>query len=340
MMFGKLTPILRRSGRDMLRRAMQSAFAGLAAYFLVRSLNLQETFLAILSAVLIIQPSVGGTMGAAVTRLQATVTGSLISLGCVTLLPDMWGVPAALALSLLVVGGVAGLRPDWIYGVVAAVAIALAPEAEAWQTAGTRALAIGLGAATGVIVALVVWPDRAEARFERHFRDALRATARRLDDALEAATDKEQRADPPDHVSDYHRALQQAQEALDAAKLVDRGRMQRRLDALRRLYNSIIILDRAAEPQSAPVSGHEGLEAEVGTLRRETCDILQALAEGKQRPRRQIRQIDDALDRLQAVLAEDDPGSSLHQSRNALAFGLHEVRKALSDLIALCRRDG
>ena len=254
-LFGKFIRLARSDGRDMLRRAVQSALAGVATYLLMSRLNPEEAFLAILSAVLIIQPSVGGTMGAAWTRLQATLTGSLISLGCVTLLPDVWGTSTALALSLLVVGGIAGLRPDWTYGAVAAVAIALAREAEALETAGARALAIGLGAALGVFVSLLIWPDRAESRFDRHFRNALRATATRLDDALEAATREGGEAAPPDHVSDYHKALQQAEEALGAVKLVDCAEMQSRLDALRRLYNSIIILDRAAESSVAPIRG-------------------------------------------------------------------------------------
>lgn len=126
----------------------------------------------------------------------------------------------ALALSLLVVRGVAGLRPDWTYGAVAAVAVALAPEANAVDTAGARALAIGLGAATGVLLSLPAWPDRAEARFERHFKKAMQATAARLDDALEAATEEGREAAPPDHVSDYHKALQQVQEALEILMFV------------------------------------------------------------------------------------------------------------------------
>jgi len=336
-LFEKALPFWRRGPRDMLRRAAQSALAGVAAYFVMSSLNSQETFLAVLSAVLIIQPSVGGTMGAALTRLQATVTGSLISLGCITLLPDVWGTSTALALSLLVVGGVAGLRPDWTYGAVAAVAIALAPEAVALETAGARALAIGLGAATGVLVSLLVWPDRAEARFDRHFRSALLATATRLDDALEAATERGREAAPPDHVSNYQKALQQAQEALGAVKLLDCAAMQRRLEALRRLYNSVIILDRAAEADVAPLSGNSHLTNEVRTLRRKTCDVLRALAEEKWKPEQQTGQIDAALKSLRAALAEDDPRSELHQNRNALAFGLHEVRKALAELIDVCQ---
>ncbi|MDQ1900232.1 FUSC family protein [Paracoccus sp. WLY502] len=330
----------RVDARDMLRRALQSALAGLATYLIMTRLNPAEAFLAILSAVLIIQPSVGGTMGAAWTRLQATVTGSLISLACVTLLPDVWGASAALFLSLLVVGGIAGLRPDWSYGAVAAVSIALAPEAEALGTAGARALAIGLGAALGVFVSLLVWPDRAESRFDRHFRTALLATATRLEDALEAVTQEGADAAPPDHVSDYHKAIQQAQEALGAVKLADCAERQRRLEALRRLYNSIIILDRAAEPDAASATHTSDMEEEVSTLRRQTCALLRALAEGEKGWKQRTHEIDEALKSLRAVLEEDNPRSDQHQNRSALAFGLLQVRKTLSELATLCQRQG
>ena len=276
-----LTIVSRYLGRDVIRRAAQSAVAASVTYLVMSSLGLQEMFLGIISAVLIITPSVGGTMGADFTRLQATIVGSLISLACLAVLPDTWNTAAALALSLLVVGGVAGIRPDWSYGAVAAIGIALPSDASIYETAGWRALAIAVGAATGVLVSLVVWPDRAESRFERHFRTALRATATRLSDALEAATAEREDAAPPDHVSEYHKAVQEAQDALQAVKLADRAGMQRRLEVLRRLYNSVIILDRAAEADIVSTSQNRKLAEQIRDLRRDTCAVLTALAEGE-----------------------------------------------------------
>ena len=299
----------------------------------MNTLGLQETFLGIISAVLIIAPSVGGTMGAAFTRLQATLVGSLISLACLMLLPDTWNTAAALALSMLVVGGVAGLRPDWAYGAVAAIGIALPSETSIFETAGARALAIAVGATTGVAVSLPVWPDRAESRFERHFRNALRATARRLNDALEAATEERDEAAPPDHVSKYHKAVQEVQEAMGAVKLVDREGMQRRLRVLRRLYNSVIILDRAAEADIVSTSENGNLVDQIRELHRDTCAVLKALAEGANETEERTRQIDDTLKRMQVSLSEDDPAAELHRNRDTLTFGLHEVRQALADLI-------
>lgn len=316
---------------------MQSALAAVATYLIMQSLNPEEAFLAILSAVLIIQPSVGGTLGAAFTRLQATAVGSAISLGTVALLPDHWGVAAALAMSMLVVGGVAGLRPDWTYGAVAAVGIALASEPTILETAGGRGVAIAVGAATGVLISLLVWPDRAESRFERHFRKALRATATRLDDALEAATKEDQKAALPDHVSDYYKAVQSAQEALSAVKLADCAGMERRLNALRRLYNSIIILDRAADAQVNPASGSRSLVDQVSALRCSACATLNALADGKVEADRGVGRMDEAVRQSQSLLAQDDPATKLHRNRSVLTFGLYEVRQTLSELVEVSR---
>ncbi len=55
---------------------------------------------------------------------------------------------------------------------------------EGWGVAG--AFGVALGAVIGALVSLLVWPARAEARFERQFRDALRAAALRLSDAVGA----------------------------------------------------------------------------------------------------------------------------------------------------------
>nr|WP_162623649.1 FUSC family protein [Paracoccus saliphilus] len=321
----------------MARRAVQSAVAAPATYLLMRGLDLNESFLAILSAVLIIQPSVGGTMGAAFTRVQATFAGSLISLACLALLPDVWGTTVALALSMLVVGGVAGARPDWTYGAVAAVGIAMAPDSAMLETSAARGVAIALGAATGVLVALVVWPDRAEARFDRHFRRALRATATRLGDALKAATQDGQEPALPDHVSEYYKAVQEAQEALSAAKLVDRAGMNRRLEALRMLYNSVIILDRATEDDRAPSASDNDLKAQSDTLRQDACAVLRALADGEGGLDPRIDRMDSILAHLQACLAGDKAAPETHQTRNVFAFGLHEVRRTLATLIDACQ---
>ncbi|MDX5413148.1 MAG: aluminum activated malate transporter family protein, partial [Rhodobacterales bacterium] len=152
---------------------MQAASAALAVYLLMQTLDLPETYLAILSAVYIVQPSVGGTMGSAANRIIATLVGSVISLICLAVLPDRLGTPVALVTSLLVINGAAVLKPAWQYGVVAAIALSLGAEEEALRTAIDRGIAIGLGATIGITASLIIWPESAAKRFERHLRSAM-----------------------------------------------------------------------------------------------------------------------------------------------------------------------
>jgi uncharacterized membrane protein YccC len=274
-------------------------------------------------------------MGAALSRFQATAVGSVLGLACLLLLPDGWSTAAALAVSMLVVGGAAGLRSDWSYGSVAAVSIALAPTGNVIEVAGERALAIVLGAGAGVIVSLFAWPDRAEARFERHFRAALRVTAKRLEDAVGDTLDGSQKPARPEHISTYHNTVRLADEAIDAAKLVRRDGMKQRLDALKRLYESIIILERAADAKGLPAreSGAKRVRDQVDEFRRDACRVLTALAEGDRGDCTNLRRMDCALEGLCASVASENPASDQHRAASALAFGLHEVQQTLAALI-------
>jgi hypothetical protein len=109
-----------------------------------------------------------------------------------------------------------------------------------------------LGAAIGVAVSFLVWPERAEARFERHYRRALRATAARLSDAIEATVEAGHAPRVPEHLGEWNEAVWLAAESLGDARGRARGGLDRRLSALRELHDSVTILDRAAETASPP----------------------------------------------------------------------------------------
>lgn len=72
---------------------------------------------------------------------------------------------------------------------------------------------------------------------------------------------------------------------------------------------------------------------QVRDFRQDTHAVLTTLADGEGRFEQQIRQIDETQKKLDGLVAEDDPTSDVHRSRSTLAFGLHEVRQALSGLI-------
>lgn len=264
--------------RDALRLGVQSSVAGTLAFLAAEWLGL-EHFLVIMMSVTALQRSVGGTMGQGLVRLESAAAGSVLGFLAVLATPAAWGTAPAVAIALFVVGTAMALRASWQLAVVPVVGMSLAGRADLLDTAGETALGILLGAAISFVVAFLVWPDRAEARFERQYRRALRATATRLSDAIEATVEEGRTPQVAEHVGAWNEAVWLAQEALDDAKLVSREGMERRLGALRELHASVTILDRAAETASPPLSV-EVMRDQVGRLRSDAVEVLRALSEG------------------------------------------------------------
>lgn len=325
----------REAWRDAGRLGLQSGAAGALGYVAASAAGLPDAFLVIMMAVTSLQRSVGGTLGEAAMRLQSALAGSALGLLCLLFVPEGWGIAGALGVALGAVGAASALRPAWALGVVPAVGMSLGDRDDVLGTAVTTSLGIALGAVIGAVVSLIVWPDRAETRFERHFRDALRATALRLSDAVAAVARTEagrpgQRAD--EHVEAWNEAVWLAAEALATAKFVDRAGMEQRLAALRHLHDAVVILDRAAEAEV-----EVGLGPEAEALGQEACAALTAMADeepgGAPSPAERIRALDAALERIEVSLAADDPASREHHVRDAMAFGLREVRRSLAALI-------
>jgi uncharacterized membrane protein YccC len=330
-MLGWLREVHRDGWRDAGRLGLQSAVAAVLAYGAAVWLELEQ-FLVIMMAVTSLQRTVGGTIGQGVIRLQSALAGSVLGLLCLVLLPEGWGVPVALAVALFVVGAAMALRPLWSLAVVPAVGMSLGgTEGGAVETASVTVLGILVGAAIGVVVSLIVWGERAEARFERQFRAALRAAATRLSDAIEATVEEGHAPRVPEHVGAWNEAVWLAQEALSEARFVDRAGMERRLDALRALHDSVVILDRAAEVESPPPSV-EVMRDQVERLRRDTCHVLTRMAEGRGEGRR-MGAIDATLEELRERLDAEDPRAAEHEVHAAVAFGLREVRRTLGALI-------
>lgn len=329
----------REAWRDAGRLGLQSGVAGALGFVAASAAGLSDAFLVIMMAVTSLERSVGGTLGQSAMRLQSALAGSALGLLCLLLVPDGWGVAGALGVALGAVGAASALRPAWALGVVPAVGMSLGDRDDVLGTAVTTSIGIALGALIGALVSLLVWPDRAEARFERRFRDALRATALRLSDAVSAVAgagagrrDQGRERGTDGHVQAWNEAMWLAAEALDAAKFVDRAGMERRLEALRRLHDAVVILDRAAEAEV-----RAGLGPEAEALGQEACAALTAMADDRPgetpSPAERIGTLDAALERIEASLAADDPASREHHVRDAMAFGLREVRRSLAALI-------
>lgn len=331
-MFSGMTRIHADAWRDAARLGLQSSVAAAAAYLAAEVAGDLEHFLVIMMAVTALQRTVGGTIGQALVRLQSALAGSVIGLVCLALLPTGWGTAVALAVALFVVGAATALRSSWQLAVVPAVGMSLEGPGSLLDTALVTSAGILLGAAIGTLVSLLVWPERAEVRFERQFRRALRATATRLSDAIEATVEEGHPPRVGAHVSAWNEAVWLAQEALSDARFVDRERLQARLDRLRDLHESVSILDRAAEAASPPLTV-EAMRDRIGGLRRDACGLLTSLAEGRRGAGARIASIDATLDRLRRALETEHGDAEAQELQSTVAFGLREVRRTLADLV-------
>lgn len=317
-----------QEARDAARLAVQSAVAAAVTFFTLRTLGLAEEFVGVLSGVLVVQPSVGNTFGAASDRVLATLVGCAIGLVCLGILPSGYGTAAALALAMLAMGAVAALRPAWRYGVVAAVALALGSEEGLLQTAIDRSTAIAIGSAIGALTSLCVWPDRGEARARRQLRDAFGAIAEILAAAVSRARSG-QDAEFDENVARYHARLASAREAADGIRWGDSSDLQDELQQVDRLYNSVIIVRRVAEEsEQVTITGRfADLLTEQG---RSICSHIERMANPDAVAKvDEWSAIEKALEQARQDGLEPDSADGDQLRQSALVFGLKEVVEQL-----------
>lgn len=306
--------------RDATRFALQSAVAAALTFAFMEAFGLPEKFVAVISAVLVVQPSVGGTASAGWNRLIATLLGSAIGLTCLLVLPQGAGTAAALALAMLVMNAVAAFHLDWRYGVVAAVALALGDTDDTLRTALDRSAAIGVGVVIGIIGSFLVWPDSARKRVLRHTASALRAVADRLGSAVQQAEGKSG-GDDEKAASRFHDNLQHAREASASTSRDKSEAAQELINNTERLYNSVLWVNRvASHGLGAPLE--ETLQDELGVLRESARDAIMAIINGTD-------ETADAIKRYAKCLSEmNDKNSDNHdEGYHALLFALHEIEE-------------
>ncbi|MGB3626119.1 MAG: FUSC family protein [Henriciella sp.] len=269
-----------QKSRDALRLGIQSAIAAAVTFIAIDAVGTDEKFAGILTAVMIVQPSIGGTTSQGWDRMISTIVGCVIGVACLFLLPSGYGTLAALVFAMFVMNFIAGFRPGWRQGVVAAVALSLShAEDGSVDVAIARATAIGIGIVAGIIVALIVWPDSAAHRAERHRQAIWQALRDRLA-AVMAFDRDEEGADSARRA--YNSALSDAREATRAMHSKKRGAGQKRLNALEELYSSIMLLDRSIKRLDERGGDKEQhVQSKLKSLKDKAIAIFDDILDGK-----------------------------------------------------------
>jgi uncharacterized membrane protein YccC len=148
------------------------------AYALATALRLPQSYWAVLTAIIVTQNSVGGSLKAAIDRLVGSICGALVGALAAVLLPAH----TPTALGLVLVGAVTPLvlltayAPHYRIAPVTAVIVLLSSGTATLGPLGyalNRVLEITLGSAIGVAVSVLIAPARAHV----HLREAAAETA-------------------------------------------------------------------------------------------------------------------------------------------------------------------
>lgn len=319
---------------DSARLALQSASAAALSWFSVSLLDQPHASWAVISALLVGQASVDGTLAALRGRLAGTLLGAGVGLAAVLALPGEDLTVLRLLLAAALVSAIAGLRPSLRYAAVVVAIITLDPGQDPLQDAFDRTIAIGIGGLAGAACALALWPQSARSR-------ALRAARRALDDCA-ALLDASLRAVLGEHVAmnplhdRFLRHIGAAREQLVSMRRRhgERSALEKTVHAIERLWHALIVLDRITSTDAhwSPAAG-TSLHGQLHDVRTEACAHVRGLAAslGSDRiPDDSALRAVLATAREQALRAAPDR----QVDATALVFALGEIAANLGEIRA------
>lgn len=249
-----------------LKLALRATIAGIATYLLAERFALPNGYWAVLTAVLVVQATLGASLSVAIDRALGTLAGGVVGVaGAMLAGPSQVQTLAVLSLALFIAAAMAARSPSFKLAPVTVVIVMLAhPGGDApWLAGLTRVAEIALGGVVGLLCAILILPERALGKLFPHCAKALRLTAQLLD--LGRGGLLGQGLDPSvvDRLNGGARlALRAADQRLGEVRAEQAGRLTTQTDpapvvrSSRRLWHSVIILLRNADrPLDEPVAG-------------------------------------------------------------------------------------
>lgn len=175
------------------RLAARITLACLGAYGVADLAGLPQSFWAVLTALLVTQSSVGGSIKAMSDRFVGTLLGGVWGVMVSLLIPHHS--PGGMAVALLLAVGplsfVAALGPAYRVTPVTAIILLLGtsgPGISPWVSAVDRVVEIGLGCVVAMAVSLMILPGRAHRLLATAARDYLEPIATQLGLLVEGLT--------------------------------------------------------------------------------------------------------------------------------------------------------
>lgn len=152
--------------RTELRLSLRMTVAGLLSFALAQLFPVSQTYWAVLSAVIVTQSSLGGSLKATLDRFISTLGGAVWGVAVTYAVPHSSLASTALALGVALVplSVVVAFRPNYRVAPITAVIVLLGHTAPGGviDTALDRVFEISLGGIVALAVALTVSPQRAQ----------------------------------------------------------------------------------------------------------------------------------------------------------------------------------
>jgi uncharacterized membrane protein YccC len=327
--------------------ALRVMIACLAAYSLSLTLNLQHGYWSVFTALIVMQTSVGATLGAATDRLAGTVAGAVLG-GIAVLITPLEPFEIGVSLILVVgVGSFAAARTPRLRnaGLTAAIVmLTRSPDIPVGGFVFQRILEIALGGVVGVIASRLVLPTKSRSVLLDRLSSVLNGMADMLDRQAAVLERGEKHSAAEANIA-VRKALVAAESLLadaqrERAMLLAKHDVSEALPrALWRVRNDITHINRFLEDSfSAPV---------IAAIGQPAADVLRAAALYARRCGEALK-IDGEIganDDEAAASAFDAAFEGFAHSRDAqsvhfdeigrlfgLAFALRRVRQDLLDL--------
>ena len=331
-----MTRILTRFNTGHLRHAVKTGVAAVAGLYVTALFQLPQGLWAAISAMIVLQSSVGATVNASLNRFAGTAIGAGLGGLFVKLWgSNMWAFGAAATVTVWICASL-GLRDSYrLASATVAIVMLTSRAGSPWTVALHRFLEVALGILVALLITLLMWPSRARSELRRAMAETLRclealyqAVVQRYctgaDPALGELTCQVNEA-----LQHYDDLLKQAAYEPGVAELGHEGVIAVR-GHLTQIWWAIEALELATRGGHNDTY-HRRFEPELGRLLREIAAAFHRLAENVATAHGAF----ESTDLERAASAVDDKATAIRTSRVSLSYSLEEVSRFYAFLISV-----
>ena len=333
-----------------IRQAIQTMVAAVAAYLVATWFELPQGYWAVMTAILVVQASVGASLGLALDRLLATLLGAAVGGALVAVFGTSHAVTVPLlAVSVVLLAYLATFRSSLRLAPVTAAIVILGDVnyGGPLSSAVNRVLEIGAGAAIAVVVSLVLFPTLAGATLSHHVGRTLPLFAEHLRRTMDVCIGGTRTTDEFLELNAKVRsALATAESLVSEARREISGHIADHADpaavvrSLRRLWYTEMMAARAAR-QPLPADAVHILAPSLEGLRDAASAAIEQLASAYRGEGAlpDLTPTEHALAKLEQAVAELRQAGSMRAMATedvsqifALSFALGQLGQNLRDL--------